>query len=823
VQVVTLLFSERFRRSFGVFLLVCAQTGCRFQNNANSVHAKIAAMRLSEPKNALVRAKQAYEQSSGAAPETAWRFRLLYADVLLDTNQLDQAAPLLQGEIPPGPEHGGLAARLAVSKVRLASKNNDNRLTGWLLEDAQRLLPASHDPCLPVELLTLKIKYQTLEGLAVESAKGLDEMETLARSCPDRYWEALRLFLRGTNLLSDYRVEEAIVSYTNGLALARQNNLKMLTPLLLGNLASCYLYLGDLDKSLRSLDDAEEAYGETGQAFDRSIDRGRRGEIYALLHQSSKALAEYEQALQGARVAQDQAYEARWLNELTALKCEIGDLRSAERTNNEALKNADQTKGIKEYAEDYAAAQMNAARIARLRKEYPAAYRLLQPLGGAGERKSFHWQVQAERAQLLAAMNKSTAARTEFAAALETAESARGEVNDVWHRMTFSSQVLELYRRYVDFLVDHGDSTRALRVAESSHARQLLERLHSTEKAEATADFAAVARGQQAIILSYWVGDVRSYLWVTTPHGCHLFPLGDTRKLAAQIQNYRREIEDGADFLRNPESSIKLYNTLIAPAARLIPANAAVVVIPDGPLADLNFETLIAPGTTPRYWLEEVSLRVAPSMTLLHSREVPLADIGRALLVGGTNPPAPFLPLPGSQHEIDAIEKLFHANQPTVLSGDGATAVQFLKASPEGFSLIHLSAHAVAVKENPLDSAIIFTPETPGGNFKLYARQLSSMKLKANLVTLSACRGAGARAVPGEGLVGLTWALLSAGAHNVVAGLWDVPDEASARLMERFYSGLHEGKTPEQALRSAKLTMRRQAPYYWAAFQLYTR
>ena len=780
-------------------------------------------MRRSEPKNALVRAKEAYEQFSGAVPQTAWRFRLLYADLLIDTNHLDQAAHLLQREVPPGPEHGGLAARMAVSRVRLASKNNDLRLTERLLENAQRMLPESRDPCLPVELLTLNIEYHTLEGDAVASAKGLDEMGPLARSCPDRYWEALRLFLKGTNLLSDFRVEEAIVSYTNGLALSRQNNLRMLTPLLLGNLASCYLYLGDLDTSLRSLDDAEEAYGETGQAFDRSIDRGRRGEIYALLHQYSKAASEYEQALQGARAAQDRAYEARWLNELTALECETGDLGSAERTNNEALRNADQTKGIKEYAEDYSVAQMNAARIARLRKEYPAAYRLLQSLGGSGERKLFHWQVQAERAQLFAAMNNKSAARREFAAALDTAESARGEVSDVWHRITFSSQIVELYRRYVDFLIDHGDSSRALRVAESSHARQLLERLHSTEKLQTAGDFAAIARGQQAVILSYWVGDARSYLWVTTPHGSHMFQLGDTRKLAAQIQNYRREIEDGADFLRNPESSITLYNMLIAPAAQLIPANAAVVVIPDGPLADLNFETLIAPGTLPHYWLEEVSLRVAPSLTLLHSKEVPLAEIGRALLVGGTNPPAPFPQLPGSQREIDAIEKLFHANQPVVLSGNSATAMQFLKAGPEGFALIHLSAHAVAVKENPLDSAIIFTPEKPGGNYKLYARQLSAMKLRANLVTLSACRGAGARSVPGEGLVGLTWALLSAGAHNVVAGLWDVPDEASSRLMERFYAGLHEGETPEQALHLAKLAMRRQAPYYWAAFQLYTR
>jgi CHAT domain-containing protein len=250
-----------------------------------------------------------------------------------------------------------------------------------------------------------------------------------------------------------------------------------------------------------------------------------------------------------------------------------------------------------------------------------------------------------------------------------------------------------------------------------------------------------------------------------------------------------------------------------------------VIVIPDGPLANLNFETLIAPRKPEKYWISVVSMRVAPSLTLLHEKEPRRFAIDSMLLVGGTRPPPEFRNLPGSQQEIDSIRALFHAADPVVLSADQATPARFLQAGPGRFSLIHLSAHAVAVKENPLDSSIILTPEKPDGVFRLYARQLAAMNLRAGLVTLSACQGAGAKAVPGEGLVGLTWALLSAGAHNVVAGLWNVPDKASAQLMNTFYAGLQQGETPGQALRLAKLAMlQRQAPpYYWAAFQLYSR
>jgi CHAT domain-containing protein len=377
----------------------------------------------------------------------------------------------------------------------------------------------------------------------------------------------------------------------------------------------------------------------------------------------------------------------------------------------------------------------------------------------------------------------------------------------------------------VDFLIDRKNFDEALRVAESSHARQLLAKLHATENFAPVVDFSRVARAQGAVILSYWLNGDRSYVWVTTPKGSHMCPLRETGKLAWQIENYQRQIDARTDFLASPQPSIRLYNELIAPAAALIPEGADVIVIPDGPLANLNFETLIAPKKPEKYWISAVSMRVAPSLTLLHEKEQQRSAIDSMLLVGGTKPPPEFRDLPGSQQEIDSIRALFHAVHPLVLSGDQATPARFLQADPGRFSLIHLSAHAVAVKENPLDSSVILTPEKPDGGFRLYARQLAAMNLRAGLVTLSACEGAGARAVPGEGLVGLTWALLSAGAHNVVAALWNVPDKASAQLMNSFYAGLQEGETPGQALRVAKLAMlKRQAPpYYWAAFQLYAR
>jgi CHAT domain-containing protein len=79
-----------------------------------------------------------------------------------------------------------------------------------------------------------------------------------------------------------------------------------------------------------------------------------------------------------------------------------------------------------------------------------------------------------------------------------------------------------------------------------------------------------------------------------------------------------------------------------------------------------------------------------------------------------------------------------------------------------------------------------------------------------------------------EGLIGLEWAFMRAGAHQVVAALWDVDDTITPGLMDDFYGELKKGKTAPDALRHAKLTLLHTggfhaAPYYWAALQLYTR
>jgi CHAT domain-containing protein len=175
---------------------------------------------------------------------------------------------------------------------------------------------------------------------------------------------------------------------------------------------------------------------------------------------------------------------------------------------------------------------------------------------------------------------------------------------------------------------------------------------------------------------------------------------------------------------------------------------------------------------------------------------------------------------------MHSIEKYFPEQRLTILSGTEATPSAYLSSKPEQYALIHFVTHGTASRARPLESAVVLSKEKDEDSYKLYARDIVKRHLSAELVTISACNGAGTRAFSGEGLVGLSWAFLRAGAHNVIGALWEVSDASTPQLMDKLYDGLSRGQGPASALRAAKLSLLHsdtvfKKPFYWAPFQLY--
>jgi CHAT domain-containing protein len=246
----------------------------------------------------------------------------------------------------------------------------------------------------------------------------------------------------------------------------------------------------------------------------------------------------------------------------------------------------------------------------------------------------------------------------------------------------------------------------------------------------------------------------------------------------------------------------------------------------------LNFETLIAPEPQPHYWIEDVTLTTGSSLTLLTSSANRPAPKGKNLLLVGNPKEAnrEFPPLLQAPKEMKKVEQYFPEPHRAVLERERATPSAYLSSNPGRFSYVHFATHGTASRTRPLESAVVLSKEAGGDTYKLYARDIVTRHLQADLVTISSCYGSGRRAYSGEGLVGLSWAFVRAGAHNVIGALWEVADApATPELMDALYRELGTGKDPAVALRSAKLSLLRSTnpnnvfrkPFYWAPFQLY--
>jgi CHAT domain-containing protein len=338
---------------------------------------------------------------------------------------------------------------------------------------------------------------------------------------------------------------------------------------------------------------------------------------------------------------------------------------------------------------------------------------------------------------------------------------------------------------------------------------------------------------QNKKILAYWLTPDKSFLWLVAPSHFDLFTLAGGSEIEQKARDYNQTLQGPENPQDLEQQGQSLYALLVEPVQKLIPRDAKLVIVPDGGLTKLNFETLRVPHPVPHFWIQDAELEIASSSSLfIRGRGHVSLEARSVLLIGDPIQASDDYPaLTHASEELKRVEAHFAADQETVFSREKATPSAYLSSHPERFGLIHFVTHGTASELSPLESAIILSRQVPSpqgeNSFKLYARDIVTIPLKADIVTISACYGLGKRTYSGEGLVGLAWAFLRAGAHQVVAGLWEVDDRAAVELMDDFYTGLQKWKSTSKALRLAKLKMvgsesTYSRPYYWASLQVYT-
>ncbi len=817
----------------GLLLLSLALIGCSHQPSADAAYASSwKALRQGRPKEAQNTADLALKNYRGdQSANVVLQLRLLKAESLLAQSQAHDARLLLdQLRDPAAP---ALHLRWLVDQADASWKLGRADEAIALLDEVDSAAgdDGNDDSVLKGRLLRGAILART--GHLGPAEELLSKTAAQAAQVGDVFNQAAALDNLSSCKIREDRFDESLEYSRSALDLSEKVQAGRLSAMASDNLGVAYGALGDLDRAEQNQRRAIERLSQIGDLRNLADSLGGLGYIYLRRHEPAKAVDPFERANKVAHDIDDTEQAAKWAGRVAYAMAVQEDWNAAAEWNQKANALYQQLR----VPQRPAFLMLTAAAVSAGRGNGADAERTYLELISAVKDGDPFVALNAELhlGKLLAGQKRFQEANAQFDQGIAIIERTVSRLIRDDYRLTYYDLQNEFFKEYVDLLVTEGQNIQALKVAEYSRARVLAQKLGShlsTIDQIQPASFEQYAKRNGGVLLSYWLGPKRSFVWVVKPSGIHILELPAEDKIDALIGTYRKFLDDLRDPMETESpAGEQLSQMLLGPLHNDLAGEHRVVVVPDGELHALNLETLPLLGTG-GYWIEDAELSIAPSLSLLTESafgERPRRGSAKpSLLLFGAPTPAnaDFPDLPAATSEIENIRSVFRDAE--TRTGPDATPQGFLDASPGRFSLIHFAAHAEANPESPLDSAIILAKNKSGDGYKLYARDIANARLTAELVTLSACRSAGARAYAGEGMVGFTWAFLEAGARTVIAGLWEVGDQSSSRLMDQLYRALASGVSPATALREAKLTFLRSGsasrkPFYWAPYQAYIR
>lgn len=458
-------------------------------------------------------------------------------------------------------------------------------------------------------------------------------------------------------------------------------------------------------------------------------------------------------------------------------------------------------------------------------------------------------------------------------AALNLIESMRNaERRDL--RASYLAANLDPYDFLIDFWMErHRREPRArydlqaLAVSERSRGRSLLDELDTGSAQPLPLEtIQRVALADGSLLLEYHLGEIRSFLWAIDAVGVATYELPPreeieklTDRVLADMVASRGGDGDERDL---DEKGRELSRILLGPVAGRLQSlgEHPLRIAADGNLHALSFAALpdpTVPASRPyepllvrRLIIHTLSGSVLAAQSLSHRwRSEPY---GRLALIGDPvftpvderllalpawtdRPPGlidrsslGYRRLPNTQLEIERIQALAPRGSVLVRTGFDANRDFIMQGGLRGFDILHIASHARVDPGDGGRAALVLSLYNRDGHRIegfLRARDIDALRLSARLIVLSACQTGLGEDLRGEGQVGLAQSFLAAGADDVVASLWNVPDDRTYELMSGFYDRLlREGLSPPQALRQAQLAAwhdpEYRSPYYWAGFTI---
>ncbi|MEG4458491.1 CHAT domain-containing tetratricopeptide repeat protein [Microcoleus sp. N9_A1] len=682
--------------------------------------------------------------------------------------------------------------------------------------------------------------------------------------------------------LGDYA--KAIEYAQQSLAIAREIKDRQSQGVALGNLGIAYRNIGDYAKAIDYLQQLLAIAREIKGRQSEGAALGHLGIAYSLLGDYAKAIEYQQQSLAIAREIKHRQSQGAALGNLGIAYESLGDYAKAIEYAQQSLAIAREIKDrqsqgvalgklgnayslLGDYAKAIEYAQQSLA-IAREIKDRQSEEAALGKLGFA-----------------LASSGNLPAAEKTLFDSIKVSESLRAGLDDA-NKVSIFERQTNPYVNLQQVLIAQKKTNDALEIAERGRARAFVELLASRQAASASVpttinppniqQIQQIAKEQNSTLVEYsTIGNQALYIWVIKPTGEITFRSVDLKSLdinlpevtegarvsaalgtrglneqdtalAEMIRGTREALGVSAGDTANRQAANRpastpansriiypklqqSYQLLIQPIADLLPTdpNAPVIFIPHQSLFLVPFVALQDP--TGQYLIEKHTILIAPAIQILQltrqsRQKVRQLSLQNNLVVGNPTmpkigtPPRQLDPLPGSEQEAITIAQLLNTKP---ITGSQATKAsitqQMLKAR-----IIHLATHGLLneVKRRDLPGAIALGPSGNDDGL-LTSSEILDLKLNAELVVLSACN-TGRGKLTGDGVLGLSRALISAGVPSIIVSLWLVPDAATAELMAEFYRQLQLNPNKAQALRQAMLiTMKMHPnPQDWAAFTL---
>lgn len=785
--------------------------------------------------------RTADEGLAASSKDRVWnfKFRVLKAEILQWQTHNEKILSLLATPPPPELSRGEFAVRAKALQGMACAFFHRRYKAEALLNKAYALAEQSAPEMRSLVLLYKGNRAKKEQQFSLAEERYQQALQ-LAEQYHQRFIEMSVMGSLGEVATSLRRFDGATELYVKSLDLAESAHARLGKNIVLGDLAWNYEQLGDMEKAISYFTQQQSDLDALGQQQIQALAYMHTGQIYSYQGLYSAAQKSYVKAhrivleMQRDKRSGEELFIEQLSDDLAEVDLEMGAVEKAEEDFRRSSALDPCLPGTVLVSGKIAAAHHNFKKAVSLLRPLTRSNHKLQCIHWKNQsdlvNQFVRWDAQAELARVYSAQSMIGPAKDHFELLINQVEKARSSLRMDDNRLPFSFQANRYYDDYVSFLVQTGQPRLAFQVTEFSRGRTLAAgvglkapRRAEDIKIDAIQSF---LRKSGKIILSYWLTPTSSYLWLISGSQFQLFTLPPDQVIEEKSAEYTKLVQSArnADVLDSPGQA--LYHDLIEQAAKFIPHNAEVVIIPDSGLDKLNFETLRVPGPQPHYWIADVIPEIASSTSLLLSLRKNGRHPGRTLLsIGNVQGTKDYPALAHAGEEMQKVQAHFPAKYVVPISGADATPSVYAAEHPEKYAYIHFATHGTASELSPLESAIILSPNSQK-SFKLFARDIVGIHLNAKIVTISACYAAGTRAYSGEGLVGLAWAFLKAGAHQVVAGLWEVDDRVSVSLMDDFYTGLAK-ESANKALRDAKLKLINSdsvytRPYYWASLQLYT-